>query len=332
MSSADDTRESSDTSDSSDTTRLAQARTLGMALAHARALLANAGSTPTPDLDGQVLLAHVTGSPRATLVAFPERALDADVAARYASLVARRARGEPVAYLIGHREFFGLDFLVDARVLVPRPETELLVEAALADLRARLAANPSHPPRVADIGTGSGAIALALAVSEPRLPLVYATDVSADALALAGENARRLGVAERVRCLRGDLLAPLPEPVDVLVANLPYIAPADAATLPVDVRMYEPALALYGAEDGLGHLRRLLAAASAVLRPGASLYLEIGYDQGSAVLALARAAFPGADARLVSDYAGLDRVVRVGTSRGENAGQGTRESEPTQHA
>lgn len=303
---------------------LAQVRTLGEALIQARTLLATAGSTPTPDLDAQVLLAHVTGYARTTLVAFPERPLDSEARMRYAGLVARRARGEPVAYLVGHREFYGLDLLVDPRVLVPRPETELLVEAALADARARLAADPAHPPRVADIGTGSGAIALAVAVGEPRLPLVYATDLSPEALALAATNAARVGVAGRVRFLQGDLLAPLPEPVDLLLANLPYIDPADAGTLPTDVRLYEPALALYGAEEGLGHLRRLLSAAPGVLRPGGSLYLEIGYDQGQAVTALAHATFPGAQVEVLRDYAGLDRLVRVLTPRGDDADQGTR--------
>lgn len=292
-----------------------QARTYGAALASATQRLRETGASATPALDAQVLLGHVTGAPRATLLAYPERTLSPDEAARFADLIARRLAGEPVAYLTGHREFMGLDFLTDHRALIPRPETELLVEAALAEARARLARGEA--PIVADIGTGSGAIALALAVHEPRLARIYATDVAAEALALAAENAARLGVAGRVTFLQGDLLAPLSEPVDLLLANLPYVAPRDAAILSDDVRRYEPALALYGARDGLGHLRRFFAEASAYLRPGAVLLVEFGYDQRTAVEALAREAFPSAEVRVGADLAGWDRyaMVRVPVAR-----------------
>ncbi|HEX8996289.1 MAG TPA: peptide chain release factor N(5)-glutamine methyltransferase, partial [Ktedonobacterales bacterium] len=214
------------------------------------------------------------------------------------------------AYLAGHREFLGLDLLTDRRALIPRPETELLIEVALRDLASRLARDPQTPPVAADIGTGSGAIAVALAVREPRLPRIYATDISPDALALAQENARLHGVAARISFLQGDLLAPLPEPVDVLLANLPYVAP-DAPDVPPSVSRYEPALALYGAEGGLGHICRLLAQAGPKLRSGASLYLEFGYDQRAAVERLARDAFPGATVRAGKDYAGWDRYVEI---------------------
>jgi release factor glutamine methyltransferase len=291
----------------------AQARTRGEALALAVRWLRAAGDA-TADLDAQVLLGHVTGEARrAALLAYPERTLAPQEAAAYARLVARRAAGEPVAYLVGHREFMGLDLLTDPRALIPRPETELLVEAALHDARARLEQESAvQPPIVADIGTGTGAIALALAALEPRLTRIYATDVSADALALAQENAARLGLGTRVTFLPGDLLAPLPEPVDLLLANLPYVAPRDAAALSTDVARYEPALALYGADDGLGHLRRLFAQAPARVRPGATLVLEFGFDQRGAVEALARAAFPGCAVRIGMDYAGFDRYAVVG--------------------
>lgn len=285
--------------------------TWGAARLWAARQLAEAGITATPDLDAVVLLGHITGATRAALLAYPERALAARDAATFAALVRRRLNSEPIAYLTGHKEFMGLDLLTDARALIPRPETELLVEAALAVARAQL--DRGAAPVAADIGTGSGAIALALAALEPRLPRVYATDLSAGALALAAENARRLGVAERVTLLQGDLLAPLPEPVDLLLANLPYVAPRDAAILPRDVRGYEPELALYGAEDGLGHFRRFFAAAHDHLRPGAALFLEFGYDQRLALEALARASFPGARARVVADYAGWDRLLIVET-------------------
>lgn len=287
------------------------ARTLGEALRSGRDTLRGAGATETPELDAQVLLAHVTGLSRARLLAYPERALPPEQAAEYAALVVRRARREPVAYLTGHREFMGLDLLADRRALIPRPETELLVEAALDELRGRLARG--QVPVVADIGTGTGAIALAVAVLEPRLPRIYASDVSSEALALAAENARRLGVAERVTLLQGDLLEPLPEPLDVLLANLPYVAPREAGSLPVDVARFEPDVALYGADDGLGHFRRLFAQAPAHLRPGAALLLEFGYDQRTALEGLLRTAFPGAEPRFGADYAGWDRYVIVRT-------------------
>lgn len=289
---------------------LAAAHTVGTALALAEGWLRAASVGETPGLDAQVLLGQVTDASRAVTLAYPERALSAEQAARYADLIARRAAHEPVAYLTGHREFMGLDLLVDRRVLIPRPETELLVEAALADLGARLARTPRTPPLVADIGVGSGAIPIALAIGEPRLPRLYGADISSGALALARENATRLGVAARITFLEGDLLAPLPEPVDLLTANLPYVAPGDP-DVPRSVSAYEPALAVYGADDGLGHIRRLLAQAPGSLRPGASLYLEFGYDQGADVERLARGAFPAASLRLGSDYAGWDRYIAI---------------------
>ncbi|HET9110920.1 MAG TPA: peptide chain release factor N(5)-glutamine methyltransferase [Ktedonobacterales bacterium] len=293
---------------------LAEARMVGDALRRAETWLRAAGVDETPSLDAQVLLGHVTGASRAAILAYPERPLTEEQAARYAGLIARRVEHEPVAYLTGHREFMGLDLLVDRRALIPRPETELLVEAALRDLAERLAHDPGAPPLVADIGVGSGAIPIALAVRESRLPRLYATDISPDALTLARENAERLGVADRITFLLGDLLSPLPEPVDVLTANLPYVAPNDP-DVPRSVSGYEPAVALYGADDplgrGLGHIRRLLAQAPARLRPGASLYLEFGYDQAAAVERLVREAFPDAAARVGADYAGWNRYIEI---------------------
>ena len=288
---------------------LERARTYGEALRLAVAWLRAEEASQSPELDAQVLLGHVTGARRATLLAYPERALAEEQARAFAGLVERRAAREPVAYLVGRREFMGMEFLTDARALIPRPETELLVEAALKEIRGRL--DVGTAPVVADIGTGSGAIAVSVAALEPRLPRMYATDVSPDALALAGENARRLGVADRVALLQGDLLEPLPERLDVLLANMPYVASRDAATLARDVRSYEPSLALYGADDGLGHLRRLFAQAPEHVNAGATLILEFGYDQRSAIVALARETFPGCDVTVGADYAGWDRYAII---------------------
>lgn len=295
--------------------RLAHMRTIGAALEVATALLRSRPPSPaaaSPALDAQVLLAHVTGRSRASLLAYPEQALGEEAAMRFAALVERRLVGEPVAYLVGHREFAGLDLRTDQRALIPRPETELLVEAALAALRERLTHGPAGQPLLAaDIGTGSGAIALALAALEPRIAQVYAVDLSADALSLARENAERLGLAERVRFAQGDLLAPLDAPVDLILANLPYIALREAPSLPDDVRRYEPELALYAADEGLALLRRFFAQAPAKLRPGGLIGVEFGYDQRSAVEALAAAAFPDATVRVGADYAGWDRFALV---------------------
>jgi release factor glutamine methyltransferase len=289
----------------------AKVATWGTVLRAGMEALARADVTATPDLDAALLLGHVLEVGRALLLAYPERSLAQDQVGSYRALIERRLAGEPVAYLTGHKEFMGLDFSTDARALIPRPETELLVEAALATARARLARGET--PLAVDIGTGSGAIALALAALEPRLPRIYATDLSPEALALAAANASRLAVADRVTFLQGDLLAPLPEPVDLLLANLPYVAPRDTALLMPDVRRYEPSLALYGDDDGLGHLRRLFAEAPAALRPGATLILEFGYDQRTQVEALARAHFPDAAIRVLADYAGWDRTIIVDT-------------------
>lgn len=268
----------------------------------------------TPDLDAQTLLAHTLGVSRATLLAYPERRLASEQAAIFASLVERRLAHEPVAYLVGHREFMGLDFAVDQRALIPRPETELLVEAALADLRAR-SGNHRQTASVADVGTGSGAIALSLARLEPRATLIYALDISTAALDLARENARRLGVAERVTFLRSDLLDALPQPVDMLLANLPYVARHDQEELAADVRRYEPELALYGDEDGLALLRRFFAQAPKYVNLNATIGVEFGYNQRNTVEALARSAFPNGRIRVGADYAGWDRFALIHLGR-----------------
>lgn len=283
--------------------------TIREALNGARARL-RAAEISSADLDAAVLLGHVLGVERATLYAYPERALTPEAQASFEALIARRLQSEPVAYLVGHKEFMGLDFLADRRALIPRPETELLVEMALAEVRRR--GTKGLPDlRVADIGTGSGTIAIALAVLEPRPPFIYATDISADALALAAENAQRLDVAARLRLLQGDLLKPLPEPVDLLLGNLPYIADNEQEMLAPDVRDYEPHLALFGADDGLGHIRRLLSSAPPLLKPGAVLLLEFGYNQRARLTALIPSLLPGAQLRFISDYAGWDRLVEI---------------------
>jgi release factor glutamine methyltransferase len=267
----------------------------------------SAAGCDAPRLDAEVLLAHVLEQDRAWLYAHPEYALAPDQLGDYRTLIARRAEREPVAYLTGHKEFFGLDFVVTPGVLSPRSETERLVEIALQILEAGAS---SEATVVADAGTGSGAIAIALA-THARAARVVAADVSAAALAVARHNAIRHGVAGRVDCLQGDLLAPLKGPFHLIVANLPYLSRADLAVAPPEVACWEPRLALEGGPDGLAAIRRLLAAAANRLHPAGVLLAEIGAGQAADVLALADQHFPRATVEIVQDYAGLDRVLAV---------------------
>jgi release factor glutamine methyltransferase len=262
-------------------------------------------------LDAQVLLSHVLGVERSLLYAYPEREVTAEQEQRYLSLIEHRAQGEPVAYLTGQKEFYGLDFYVDNRVLIPRPETELLVDAALATGRDMLARE--RVPIVADIGTGSGAIPVTLAVQEPRLPYLYATDISAGALAVARLNARHHHVESRIRFLQGDLLAPLPEPVDIITANLPYIGTREMSGLVLDVRAYEPHIALFSGPNGLDLLERFFTEVqrSGVLKENAVLLLEIGYRQREPLTRLLHAIWPHAAITFQKDYTGWDRLLHV---------------------
>ena len=244
--------------------------TIAAALAAARPKLA-AG-------EARLLLGHVLNKSTAWLIAHDDEALDEDALLRFASLVARRAGGEPVAYLVGQREFFGRAFAVSAAVLIPRPETELLVELALAKVGDGDTA--AQATRVLDLGTGSGCIAITLALEQAALQ-VTAIDASAAALAVAKTNAERLGAT--LRLLRSDWFAALAgEQFDLIVANPPYIAAADSHLAAGDLR-HEPAAALASGADGLADLRRIIAEAPPHLAPGGRLLLEHGYDQAEAV-------------------------------------------------
>ena len=284
--------------------------TIKDALEHAMSTLAQADQ-PAPRLDAQVLLGHVLNVDRAMLYAYPERLLTPQQEEQFHLLLERRKRGEPVAYLVGHKEFFGLDFLVDKRILIPRPETELLVEGALNSIRAMLDAGQT--PLVADIGTGSGAIPITLAVQEPRLPYLYATDISAEALEVARINCQRHSVEQRVRLLHGDLLSPLPEPVDVLTANLPYVGTGEMDMLSPDVRAYEPRLALFSGTQGLDLLYRFFTEAqqSGKLKEHALLLLEIGYQQREPLKRLLFELWPQATVTFAKDFSGWDRLIKV---------------------
>jgi release factor glutamine methyltransferase len=285
--------------------------TIRDALEQGTAALTLVGQTPKPRLDAQVLLRHVLDVERTTLYTYPERLLTAQQEQQFSELIERRKLGEPIAYLTGHKEFFGLDFLVDRRVLIPRPETELLVEAALSIIREQLAG--ARVPVVADIGTGSGIIPVTLAVQEPRLPYLYASDISSDALAVARLNCQRHAVEERVRLLQGDLLAPLPEPIDLLTANLPYVGTDEMEVLTPEVHAYEPHLALFSGNQGLDTMRRFFAEAQqpGKLKPDAVMLLEIGYQQRELLRDLLSELWPHATVTFTKDYAGWDRLLQV---------------------
>jgi release factor glutamine methyltransferase len=264
-------------------------------------------------LEAEVLLRHTLHLDRAHLYACLQQDLSTGDQAAFRSLVARRLAREPTAYIVGRREFYGLDLETTPAALVPRPETELLVEEAIARLCA-----PDRPARhherllVVDVGTGNGAIAVVLAVHLPQAVLV-AIDLSREALALALRNARRHGVESRIAFLQADLLAPLTQPADIIVANLPYVRSSDWEALPPEIREHEPRVALDGGTDGLREIERLLGQAPSHLRPGGSLLVELSHPQAAPALALARRSFPGAAARILPDAAGLDRLLVVDT-------------------
>ncbi len=260
-----------------------------------------AAVSETPSLDAQTLLAHVLGSSRAWVLAHPEAGLNPGQEEALRAAGARLAGGEPLPYILGHWEFYGLDFILTPDVLIPRPETELLVARALEWLRA-------HPNRrsAADIGTGSGCIAISLAVNLPDLH-VLATDVSAAALEVAKANAEKHNVTKCIQFLPAELTTL--QPIDLIVANLPYIPTPRLESLAVARR--EPRLALDGGPDGLDAIRGLMPTAGQWLAPGGCCLLEIDASQGEAAWKLAQSFFPGAKISIIPDLAGLDRLMVV---------------------
>jgi release factor glutamine methyltransferase len=252
------------------------------------------------------LLARVLKMSRALLLAHLGDPISSADAAQFAGMVARRAQREPLAYILGHQEFFRLDLLVDRRVLIPRPETEHVVELALNALKQI----PHPEPVIADVGTGSGAIALALAHNTQHTRII-ATDISPDALVVAQLNADRLNLARRIEFRTTDLLEGISEPIDILVANLPYIPLEREAQLPREIRVYEPRLATIAGLDGLSVIRRLLKQVETHMARSSFVFLEISEEQGEAARDLANAILPRARVQIHRDLEGLDRVVEI---------------------
>jgi release factor glutamine methyltransferase len=240
---------------------------------------------PHPDRavrDAEILLLHVAGKDKAWLMAHTSESLSVAEATHYTELLERRYRGEPIQYIVGETEFYGLPFAVTPDVLIPRPETEHLVERVIEWAKSQ--SSHDATPRILDIGTGSGAIAVALARHLLHAQIT-AIDISAPALAIASENAKRNGVS--IRLLEGDLLAPVAQELfEIVVSNPPYVPAADRDSLAVEVRDYEPALALFAGEDGLDVYRCLIPAAQGVLTHGGLIALEIGCGQALAVAEL----------------------------------------------
>lgn len=263
----------------------------------------------TPELDARVLLANILDKPRTWVEAHPEALLTGSKLATAKRSVTRLEAGEPLPYVLGHWGFFGLDLEITSDVLIPRPETELMVERAINWLKAA-----SERRTIADVGTGSGCIAVAIAKNIYDAKVI-ATDISLPALEVAHRNARRYNVAKRIDFVQCDLLPPHPDQLptslhfDLICANLPYIPTKNLKKLPVYGR--EPTLALNGGADGLDIVRRLLRIAPAWLAPNGMILLEIEASQGMPAVSLAYDAFDNAEIHLHQDLAGHDRLVEI---------------------
>jgi release factor glutamine methyltransferase len=277
--------------------------TINDALTYTRQLLASSNILVSNiELETELILQHALGFNRAVLYLSLDDELDEGQEKTLQQITGRRLTGEPLAYIIGHQQFCGLDFLVNSNVLVPRPETEQLVRKAIS-----LASGRPAPPDIADIGTGSGAIAISLA-KNVRGARIFAVDISPRALEVAYFNCRWHGLAGRIQLLQGDLLAPLTHPMDIIIANLPYVSESILQDFP---NIYEPGLALAAGPDGLREIRRLCHQVKTMLRAGGSLILEIGTGQKQALFSLLAYSFPAAEIEALPDFNGLDRMVSL---------------------
>lgn len=273
----------------------------------------DAARVDAPTTTARLLLSRTLDKPKEWLIAHGDAPLTPEARRRFESLLERVIAREPLAYVLGHREFYGLDLIVDRRVLIPRPETEMLVELALDELRRSTPAHPQARFAILDVGTGSGAVAVAIAKHAPDA-LILATDISPDALAVARRNAERHGVADRIAFLQADLLDGIGVLPPVITSNLPYVTREEIAGLPPEIQDHEPRVALDGGEDGLALVRRLLAQIASRVEerdPLRAVFLEIGASQGPAALSAARRFLPCARSEIRKDLAGLDRVLAI---------------------
>jgi release factor glutamine methyltransferase len=265
-------------------------------------------------VEAELLLGHVLGMSKTQLYTEPERSLTSAETEHLWRLVRRRLDHEPTAYILEHCEFYGIDFYIDCHTFIPRPETELLVEKAI-----ELGYRVSHPGKqitIAEVGTGCGAITISLALALPQAK-IYATDISVSALQVAEINCQRHRVDSRVEFLQGNLLEPLPQPVDMIVANLPYIKDCEFKDLSPEIIDFEPMIALGGGQDGLDKIQQMLEQMPGKLNYGACFLLEIGQGQGEMATSLISSYFPQASIELISDLGGIPRVVRAVLEEGE---------------
>lgn len=276
-----------------------------------------AARVPSDTLAAEILLMHTLGRDRTWLYTHPEEKIDAAAAKHFFELVARRAAGEPTQYLTGKQEFWGMEFEVTPAVLIPRPETEHVVEVALERLGARgikikmNTGEPSKPLLVADVGTGSGCLAVALARELPHANIV-ATDISTAALEVAGRNAARHAVSDQIELLKTDLLADIDQEspqFDLIVSNPPYISEEDKKTLQREVREHEPPCALFCGVGGMEIYERLIEQAANRLRPGGILVMELGYDSLAAVRGMMEQSRVWREIRVTNDLAAIPRVI-----------------------
>ena len=286
-------------------------------LTEARGQLEAAGIDSAP-LEARLLLAHALDAAPDALLTEPDQPVSAAITTRFWSVVNRRLQREPLFYITGEREFYGLPFYVDARALIPRPETELLVEEAIAAAAIMAAPHTNgNGLLIADIGSGSGCIVVATASVLTGARFI-ATDISAGAVDVARANANRHGVADRITFSVGDLLEPLTERIDIIIANPPYIPAENLPTLQAEIRDHEPRVAIDGGAGGMTIAERLVRSAPGHLNPGGWLLMEVGYGQAPLMVDAAKEVFPpGSDIDMALDLAGIPRVVRVRVPRGE---------------
>ena len=260
--------------------------------------------------EARMLLGHVLNMPPEELFMQPEYILNRDQIDTLQMLVQRRLKREPASYILEHKEFYGIRFKVDRRVLIPRPETETLVEEALLYIKNRTNISTDGHIIVADIGTGCGAIAISIAVNCPGVKC-YATDISENALEVARQNAVDHHVADRITFLHGNLLEPLPESVDMICANPPYIKSSDIKSLNPEINLFEPYIALDGGQDGLSYVKQLLVYATQSLRPHGCIMIEIGQGQDTQVIDFIRRFHKNAHFKFSYDLNGIKRIVSI---------------------
>jgi len=259
----------------------------------------------TTRLDAEVLMAFLLNKERSFLFMYPDKELDDSTIKAYLSLINERKNGKPIAYITNHQEFMGIDFYVNEHVLIPRPDTEILVESILKTL------NKESPLNILDLGCGSGAIAVSLAYYLPKA-FIYGVDIQQDALLISEKNAKKQGLDYRLKFISGNLFEPLSHNIkfDVIVSNPPYIPTQEIEKLQVEVSNYEPRAALDGGIDGLDFYRKIISEAPKYIKDGGYLFLEIGYDQASDISDLMSENKSYTETEVIKDLAGLDRVIK----------------------